>query len=238
MKQIIALICCRGNSKGLRNKNIIQFNGRPMLYWIFREIFKTKIFSKIILSTDNKEIFKIGKKIGFEIKGLRPKKLALDNSNVFETHKYEFKNWGITDKNSIVCVINNNPFITSKLIKKTYLRFKKNKFKNIVHLSKEIVYDQIYYRQCEKKGHKLIHKFKKELVKSKINRNQIKKVYYNLGDIRWAKVDLLSNFKKYNLNIVKYGNLHVSINKLNYIDINNKKDLLLAEKIFKNDTNI
>ena len=232
MKQIVALTCCRGNSKGLRDKNIIKFHGKPMLYWVFKEIHKTKLFSKIILSTDSKKIFDIGKKIGFSTKGLRPKKLALDSSNVFETHKYEFKNWGITDKNSIVCVINNNPFITSDLIKKTYLKFKRNRFKNIVHLSREISYDQIYYRQCEKKGNRLTHKFKNELIKSKINRNQIKKVYYNLGDIRWASVDLLSNFKEYNLNIARFGNLHLPINKLNYIDINNKKDLLLAEKIF------
>ena len=86
----------------------------------------------------------------FQPKGLRPKKLALDNSNVFETHKYEFKNWEITDKNSIVCVINNNPFITSDLIKKTYLKFKKINLK-ILFIFQRISYDQIYYRQCEKK---------------------------------------------------------------------------------------
>ena len=55
-----------------------------------------------------------------------------------------------------------------------------------------------------KKGNKLIHKFKNELIKSKINRSQIKKFYFNLGDIRWASVDLLSNFKKYNLHIAKF----------------------------------
>ena len=68
MKQIVALTCCRGNSKGLRDKNITKFHGKPMLYWIFKEIYNTKIFSKIILSTDSKKIFNIGKKIGFSTK--------------------------------------------------------------------------------------------------------------------------------------------------------------------------
>ena len=47
MKQIVALTCCRGSSKGLRNKNIIKFHGKPMLYWAFKEIYKTKLFQKL-----------------------------------------------------------------------------------------------------------------------------------------------------------------------------------------------
>lgn len=163
---------------------------------------------------------------------MRPKKLATDKSNVFETHKYEFKKRNIDDQNSLACVINNNPFITSDMIKKTFYLYKKNYFKYIVHLAKEINYDQIFYRQCFKKNDKLIHYFKKKLINSKINRNQITKTYFNLGDIRWAKIKLLSNFVLYNQNIAKQGNLFLPINKFKYIDINNYEDLKNAKKIF------
>ena len=57
MKQIVALTCCRGNSKGLRDKNITKFHGKPMLYWIFKEIYKFKIFSKIINQLHLRSLF-------------------------------------------------------------------------------------------------------------------------------------------------------------------------------------
>ena len=163
---------------------------------------------------------------------MRPKKLATDKSNVFETHNYEFKKRNINDQNSLACVVNNNPFICSNMIKKTFHLYKQNNFKYIVHLAKEINYDQIFYRQCFKKNNKLIHHFKKKLINSKINRNQITKTYFNLGDIRWAKISLLSNFVLYNKNIAKQGNLFFPINKFKYIDINNYEDLKSAKKIF------
>ena len=233
MKKIYCLVCCRGGSKGIKNKNIIPFHGKPLLYWVFQEIKKTRIFDKIILSTDHNRIAKIGKKIGFEIRELRPKKLAQDTSDVFETHKYELQKWKINDQNSVACVINNNPFITKKMIKDTFRKFMDNNKKYIVHLAKEISYDQIFYRQCKQKKNKLVHLFKDELIKSKINRNQINKLYYNLGDIRWAKINLLSNFKLYNEHISKFGNLSVLIDKLRYVDINNHEDLLKAKILFK-----
>jgi CMP-N,N'-diacetyllegionaminic acid synthase len=232
MKKIYCLVCCRGGSKGLKNKNISKFHGKPLIYWIYQEIKKTNIFHKIILSTDSQKIAKIGAKIGFEVDGLRPNKLATDKSNVFETHKYEFKKRNINDQNSLACVVNNNPFISSDMIKKTFYLYKKNNFKYIVHLAKEINYDQIFYRQCFKKNNKLIHHFKKKLINSKINRNQITKAFFNLGDIRWAKINLLSNFVLYNKNIAKHGNLFFPINKFKYIDINNYEDLKNAKKIF------
>ena len=52
------------------------------------------------------------------IPGLRPKKLAQAKSDQFDTHKYIFDQLNINNKNSVVCVLNNNPFIKSKLIKK------------------------------------------------------------------------------------------------------------------------
>jgi len=60
-KKIIALICCRGESKGIPNKNIKNFSGKPLLAWIIEEAKKTNIFDKIILSTDSKNIAKVYK---------------------------------------------------------------------------------------------------------------------------------------------------------------------------------
>ena len=64
------------------------------------------IFDQLILSTDNKKIADVGRKLGFFVPGLRPKILARDSSNQFDTHDYIFKSLKITDDNSLVCVVN------------------------------------------------------------------------------------------------------------------------------------
>ena len=58
----ICLICCRGGSKSIKNKNIKNFNGKPLLYWTLEEAIKSKIFNKIILSTDSVKIKNKAKK--------------------------------------------------------------------------------------------------------------------------------------------------------------------------------
>ena len=124
-KAIICLICCRGGSKGIKNKNIKSFCGKPLLYWIIKSAADSKIFERIILSTDSKKIAKIAKSLEVEIPGLRPKKLALSKSDQFDTHSYIFKQLNFNDQNSVVCVLNNNPFINKKYIKRSFKQFKK-----------------------------------------------------------------------------------------------------------------
>ena len=38
MKKVIALIPCRGNSKGIKNKNLVNFFGKPLMYWTIKQL--------------------------------------------------------------------------------------------------------------------------------------------------------------------------------------------------------
>ena len=60
MKNKICLICCRGGSKTIKDKNIKIFAGKPLLSWILEESLKSKVFDRIILSTDSEKIQNIG----------------------------------------------------------------------------------------------------------------------------------------------------------------------------------
>jgi N-acylneuraminate cytidylyltransferase len=231
-KRLIALVCCRKNSKGIPNKNIKIFHGKPLLYWTFNNIKKSKIFDEIYLSTDGKNIFKVGSRLGFKIPHLRPKKLAKDNSDVFKTHNFFFKKMKIKDDNSLVCVINNNPFINFSLIRKSFKIFKKNKFTKIVMGALPVDSDQIFFRQMKKIKNYLIPKYKKELIKSKINRKD-NKIYYNIGDLRWGKPSWLINYKNFNQRISRDGFNFFEINKNHYHDINVPYEWGEAIKKFK-----
>ena len=79
MKYIV-LICARGGSKGLPGKNIKPLNGIPLIGWSINIAKKINRASRIIVSTDSKEIARVALKYGAEVPFMRPKELAQDNS--------------------------------------------------------------------------------------------------------------------------------------------------------------
>ena len=90
MKNVV-FIFARSGSKGLKNKNIKKFAGKPLLYWTIKQAKKIKNIDDIILSTDSAKIAKIGKKYGASVYFLRPKKLANDQSPEWLSWKHAAK---------------------------------------------------------------------------------------------------------------------------------------------------
>ena len=74
----ICIIPARGGSKGVPKKNIRKIAGKPLIYYTIKSSLKSKIFSHVYVSTEDKEIARIAKKYGAEVPFLRPKKLASD----------------------------------------------------------------------------------------------------------------------------------------------------------------
>ena len=72
----ICLICARGGSKGVPNKNIKLLGKKPLIAHTIEKAINSKIFSHVIVSTEDKKIIKIAKKYGAEIPFVRPKRLS------------------------------------------------------------------------------------------------------------------------------------------------------------------
>ena len=72
----ICLICARGGSRGVTNKNIRIINKKPLIAHTIEKAINSKIFSHVIVSTEDKKIARISKKFGAEIPFIRPKNLA------------------------------------------------------------------------------------------------------------------------------------------------------------------
>ena len=62
MSKIIAIIPARSGSKRIKNKNIIKIFGKPMIAWTIIAAKKSKLFDKVLVSTDSNKIAKIAKK--------------------------------------------------------------------------------------------------------------------------------------------------------------------------------
>ena len=77
----ICFIGARGGSKGVLKKNIRLFAGKPLIAHTIESALKSKLFSSVIVSTENSQIAKISKEYGADVPFVRPKKLATDNAS-------------------------------------------------------------------------------------------------------------------------------------------------------------
>ena len=83
---ILCVIPARSGSKGLKDKNIFDLKGLPMMVWSIKQAQKSKFSKdmKIILSTDSEEYRQIGIKYEIEAPFLRPKEISGDLSTDYE----------------------------------------------------------------------------------------------------------------------------------------------------------
>lgn len=97
--KILATIAARGGSKGIRNKNIRQLAGKPLISYTIAQVIKWGKYEKFIVSTDSKEIANIALKYGAEAPFLRPPELATDTSGKMDALRHAFikseKHYGI-----------------------------------------------------------------------------------------------------------------------------------------------
>ena len=84
MVEILCIIPARSGSKGIQNKNIIEFKGKPLLAWSIEQAQKCDYNMKIIVSTDSEEYANIATKYGAEVPFLRPPEISHDLSTDFE----------------------------------------------------------------------------------------------------------------------------------------------------------
>lgn len=81
--KVIAVIPARGGSKRIPQKNIIDFMGKPIIAWTIEAAQKSKLFDRIIVSTDSSEIANVAKNYGLDMPFLRNEK-SDDMSTVTE----------------------------------------------------------------------------------------------------------------------------------------------------------
>lgn len=77
-KQILAVVLARGGSKGIKDKNVKDLAGKPLLAWTIEEARKSKYIDRLILSSDSQKIIDVAQNFGCETPFVRPKELAED----------------------------------------------------------------------------------------------------------------------------------------------------------------
>jgi len=235
-KKILAVLGLRSGSKGLKNKNIRKLNKIPLFAHIVLKAKKSKLISRLIVSTDSKKYANKARFYGAEVPFLRSKKLARDNSDEFDFIK-NLVNYLIKKEkyypDIIVRLLATTPFQTSKDIDNCIIPLLKN-FKldscSVIseakqHPGKAL---KIY------KGN-LVDYYTNNPIKigKKQNRQKFQKAFFRANIVSTR----LNTIKKYK-SLTGKKNSYVIIPQSRSLDIDSKFDFYLAKKILeKNEKN-
>lgn len=78
---ILGITLARGGSKGVKNKNIRNLGGMPLIGHTISEAKKSKFLTDYIISTDSQKIKKIAENCGAIAPFIRPEKLSSDSAS-------------------------------------------------------------------------------------------------------------------------------------------------------------
>lgn len=109
----IAIIPARSGSKGLKDKNIKLLHGKPLMAYSIIAAQKSKMFSNIIVFTDNERYADIAIKFGAEVPFLRSEKTSTDSAGSWDVVREVLNN--IAEGFDTVCLLQpTSPLRTSE----------------------------------------------------------------------------------------------------------------------------
>jgi len=126
----VAFIPARKNSKGIPGKNKKLFCGKPLVQWSIEQAKDSKVFDKIVVSSDDDDILKLAEELGIETI-LRQEELADDEASLdavlFDYFSRE------ENECDYVCMLQpTSPLRSVKDIKEGFEHIKKKKIDSVV----------------------------------------------------------------------------------------------------------
>ena len=112
----IAVFPARGGSKRIPKKNIRKFLGKPIIAWPIEAAIKSKIFDKIIVSTDDEAIAKIASSLGVDVPFIRPASLSDDHTGTTAVMKHAVDTLSKSYSNIeyVCCIYPTSPLLRSQ----------------------------------------------------------------------------------------------------------------------------
>ena len=183
----------RAGSKGVVNKNLKLINNKPLLYYTINQAKKSKIFTKIVISTDSNKIAKFSKTYGAEVFFKRPKKMSLSTSPKIPVVRHALikseKEFNLKF-DYIFDLDVTSPLRTVNDLQKAFKLFKKNNSDNLIsatNSNKSPYFNQIEFKKSKYDIVKRIKNFPKR-------RQDSPKVFdMNASIYIWKRNKLLSS---------------------------------------------
>jgi|694.fasta_scaffold06345_15 pseudaminic acid cytidylyltransferase len=220
----LLVIPARGNSKRIKNKNIKFFFNKPIIYYILETAIKSKLFSKIHVSTESTKIVKVvEKKIPVDF--YRPKILSTSKVPLVKVLRFVLKKYEELGSkfDEIWCILPCSPLID--------VRDLKNISKKLFKIKKPLITVcrfpcPIEWAMKVKKS-KLVPLSKKKLL---MNSQCFSHKYYDTGQI---SASLVKDFKKIKKNEIMSSFHAYFMPPEKSVDIDYKEDWNFAKILYK-----
>ena len=116
MQKNIGIVPARSGSQRIKNKNIREFLGKPIILYALEAMQNSALFDRIIVSTDSVAIADVAKSIGVEVPFYRPPNLSGSDVNTIDVIHHAINEIGASMEDRVCCVYATNPFLTPSLI--------------------------------------------------------------------------------------------------------------------------
>lgn len=232
-----ALIPARGGSKSIKRKNLINIIDKPLIAWSILQAKKSKNISRVIVSTDDKEIAEIAKEYGAEVPFMRPKEFSSDTSTDYDVFNH-FIHWLKRNENIlpdyIVHLRPTGPARYIDLIEKAVKEISSQK--EYDSLRSVSLSDQTPYKMWFINDQKLISIG--EIIGEPNSHSQprqlLKKAYWQNGYVDIIKTDTIMNLKSITGPVILPFVINHNVRDIDYMD-----DIPLVEddlrKVIKDD---
>ena len=228
-KIIYAIIPARCDSKGVKNKNIKEIEGKPLISYSINTA-KALNVDKIICSTDSQEYADIAKKWGAEVPFLRSKKAASDSAmeqDILKDLYNKFKEYNIPQPDYLIWLRPTFVFRDINAIKKCI-----ESLNNDPSLSSARTVCQTESRLYKMEDNIITPDFNDQ-GKSMIRRQDVPSKYkvFSTDIIRADKLNTSNDFLGRNV----YG---IEINQICGFDIDNYLDFKIVKSLIENSKNL
>ena len=223
--KILAIIPARSGSKGVPGKNSKLLGGKPLIAYSIEQAKASKVFTKIMVSTDDLAIAKIATQFGAEVPFIRPSALATDTASSIAVvqHAIDF----LESKNEFfdaICLLQPTaPFREKGFINKAISIFSASDFDALVSvLPVPHEYNPHWVFETDTKGLLQIATGEKEIIK---RRQELPKAYFRDGALYLTKIATIKSGSFYG---EKLGFLENNPNL--YVNIDTMDDWIEAER--------
>ncbi len=227
--RILCVIPARGGSKSIKKKNLINFNGNPLIYYTITVAKKFKKSMDIIVSTDDTEIKNYSESLGVRVPFLRPKKLSNDTALSIDVlkHSIEFME-GLKQKkyDDILMLQPTSPLRNEKHINDSLKLYEEKNVNSLVSVVGVDAYHPLRMKKIQ--NNKLVNYIDQGFEDMR-PRQSLPKVYIRNGAIYLCKRNLILHENK----IVDNSCIPYEMNQSESVNIDSEIDLIIADYFIK-----
>ncbi len=221
----IAIITARGGSKRIKNKNIKEFCGKPIIYYSITAAIESKIFSEVMVSTDDKTIAAVAASFGAAVPFMRSARNSSDTATLSEAADEIIKKYEASGRNfNYACLIlPTAPFINAEIITSAYSKITEGCFDSLFPVVK---FAYPIYRSLKFENGKIAMIWPENIDKRS---QDFEPAFHDAGQFYWININSFKKQKK----IFMKNSTAIELPEIKVQDIDCETDWKIAELKYK-----